>query len=133
MSFQKQLASFSAKTIAKTQNIIRYSAFDLFASVVYDTPVDKGVLRNNWFAQVGTPSVETTGRAAPVGKATADRIKAVINGAQLDDAVWLTNNMPYAVPIEFDGHSAKAAEGMVRINTVRWQAIVDANVRKFNK
>lgn len=133
MSFSNDLASFEAKTQENMIKVIRYSAFDLFSSIVFQTPVDKGVLRNNWYAEVNTPSAETTSKAAPVGTATVGRINDVLKKVDLEDIIYLTNNLPYSVPIEYDGHSAKAPDGMVRVNTARWQSIVEANVRKYNK
>lgn len=133
MSFSKDLQSFQAKTEQSMYKVIRYSAFDLFSSIVFQTPVDKGVLRNNWYAEIGNPSDAVTEKAAPVGDATVGRINDVLKRVKLEDIIYLTNNLPYSVPIEFDGHSAKAPEGMVRINTARWEEIVEANVRKYNK
>lgn len=133
MSFEGQLAAFAAKTEVKMKKVIRMSAFDLFSSIVLDTPVDKGVLRNNWFAAIDEPSLETTDHAAPVGSATISRINEVLKNVDLKDVIYLSNNLAYAIPIEFDGHSGKAADGMVRVNTVRWESIVSNNVRKYNK
>ena len=60
MSFGDDLGKFSAKTKSIGEQVLRQSAFDLFSSIVRQTPVDKGVLRNNWFATIGRPSTEAT-------------------------------------------------------------------------
>lgn len=130
MSFSSDLKRFHEKTIDKYIKVKRLSAFDLFAAIVLETPVDKGVLRNNWFAEIGTGSRETTDSRDPSGQETLTRIRGVLEGTDIARDIFFTNNLPYAVPIEFDGISGKAPEGMVRINALRWDKIVRANVRK---
>lgn len=130
MSFSRQLQEFRKKTLERYVRVKRLSAFDLFAAVVMETPVDKGVLRNNWFADIGNGSDETTEEGDKGGQGTIQRIKNVLDGVDLARDVFLTNNLPYAKPIEFDGHSGKAPEGMVRVNALRWDQIVKRNVRK---
>ena len=130
MSFSNDLQVFNKRTLKKAELVKRKSALDLFSAIVLETPVDKGVLRNNWFAAIGSPSAETTRHAAPSGNATVGRIKSAIANADLEQDILLTNNLPYAVPIEFDGHSQKARQGMVRVNTLRWDDIVAVNIRK---
>lgn len=133
MSFSRDIIFFTAKTVDKMNKVIRMSAYDLFSSIVLETPVDKGVLRNNWFASIGSRSTESTNFGAPTGAATNNRINEVLKNVKLDDLIYLSNNLAYALPIEFDGHSGKAPHGMVRVNTVRWETIVANNVRRFNK
>ncbi|CAM0069754.1 tail completion or Neck1 protein [Vibrio phage K251 g3] len=133
MSFGADLEKFAKKTMDKHVKVKRASSFDLFSAVILGTPVDKGVLRNNWFVQMGTPSSETTTYGAPVGTATINRTKMRLEATTGEDDITFVNNLPYGIPIEFDGYSGKAPAGMVRINTVRWDYIVALNVRKFNK
>lgn len=130
MSFSGDLDKFRIRTMAKFEKVKRLSAFDLFSAVVLATPVDKGVLRNNWFVANGTPSTEMTDTGA-FPAAVIARMRVEINRVTLDKDVILTNNLPYAIPIEFDGHSAQAPEGMVRVNTLRWDTMVKLNARRI--
>lgn len=133
MSFSSDLKKFRVKTMQKYTKVKRLSAFDLFSAIVLETPVDKGVLRNNWFASIKNPSAEMTEASDPSGSSTIRRIQNIVNGSDLLTDVFLTNNLPYAVPIEFDGISGKAPQGMVRVNTTRWDSIVRSNVRGVNR
>lgn len=130
MSFESDLKRFQKKTLEKYLKVQRLSAFDLFAAIVLETPVDKGVLRNNWFAEIGNPSAAKAESSDPSGSQAIGRIRVVLEGSDISRDIFLTNNLPYAVPIEFDGHSGKAPQGMVRVNTIRWDHIVRANTRK---
>lgn len=148
MSFSDDLLRFRRKTLEKYRTVKRLSAFDLFSAIVLETPVDKGVLRNNWFAAMGAGSTETTDSEDRSGNSTIQRIKQVLDGTDLSIDIFLTNNLPYAPVVEFGGYpnppeggkgltsggfSRKAPEGMVRINTLRWDQIVKNNVRLVNR
>lgn len=133
MSFSRDLQRFRERTMEKYSTVKRLSAFDLFSAIVLETPVDKGVLRNNWFASIGTGSTETTDTGDKSGASTVQKIRSILEGTDLVKDVFLTNNLPYAVPIEFDGISGKAPEGMVRVNVLRWNQIVRANARKVSR
>ena len=135
MSFSNDLGKFSAKTKGIGDKVLRQSAFDLFSSIVRQTPVDKGVLRNNWFATIGKPSTETTdetdgdsGRQEN-DKRVSDDIDKVLDAADWASTVYLTNNLDYSIPIEYDGRSAFARKGMVRVNVARWDDIVQNNIK----
>jgi len=132
MSFGRELAAFRQKTMEKYVKVKRMSAFDLFSAIVLETPVDKGTLRNNWFADIGRGSTETTSASDTSGTGTISRINSILNGSDLTNELFLTNNLPYANRIEFDGYSGKAPAGMVRVNTARWETIVNLNVRRVN-
>ena len=133
MSFARDLQRFRERTMEKYTKVKRLSAFDLFSAIVLETPVDKGILRNNWFASIATGSAETTDTGDKSGASTVQKIRSILEGTDLVKDVFLTNNLPYAVPIEFDGISGKAPEGMVRVNVLRWNQIVRANARKVSR
>lgn len=129
MSFGDDLGKFSAKTKSIGEQVLRQSAFDLFSSIVRQTPVDKGVLRNNWFATIGRPSTEATEDPDKSGAGTVAAIDDVVNTAEWSSTIYLTNNLDYVIPIEYDGWSAQAPQGMVRVNTARWDTIVKNNIK----
>lgn len=130
MSFTRDLKKFRKTSMDNYRDVKRLSAFDLFSSIVIATPVLKGVLRNNWFADIGRGSVKTTGEGDLSGQGTVNDIERVLQGTTLIKDTFLTNNLPYGPPIEFDGHSAQAPVGMVRVNTIRWDAIVSRHARE---
>lgn len=130
MSFTTDLSKFKKKAMQDYSKVRRTAAISLFSSVVMETPVDKGVLRNNWFASIGNVSSETTTEVDTQGNETIKRIENAIKGEKLTDPIFLTNNLPYAATIEYDGHSQQAPQGMVRINAARWDEIVKEAIKK---
>lgn len=129
MSFGNQVRQFTTSAIQTLNTTYRRATFDLTSAIILGTPVDKGVLRNNWFVTFEQPSNETTNSASTTGSEAIGRARQNLSDVNIRDVVYITNNLPYATPIEFEGHSAQAPQGMVRINTARWDLIVSNSTR----
>lgn len=142
MSFTSELRAFRNKSTAKVIKVKRLASFELFAAVIVATPVDKGVLRNNWFVQMSRGSTERTEDTDVSGQSTVDRTRARLVATNLREDIYFTNNLPYASVVEYgdyppngpkttsDGFSRKASKGMVRVNALRWDKIVKSVARK---
>ena len=64
-------------------------------------------------------------------KKTIQEAKSRMSALNLDDKVYLNNNIEYGIGIEYEGKSKrKAPAGMLRINVARWDQIVRAAVKK---
>lgn len=129
MSFGDELDAFRTTAQRNHIQIKRRAAFVLFSNVIFASPVDLGVFRNNWFASIGSASDETTTHPAPVGTATVNRVNDVLRDTNYLLDTFLTNNLPYAEPLE-NGLSAQAPDGIVRVQTLNWEAIVAEEARK---
>lgn len=128
MSFSFQISRFKEKALEKVERSRRQILFEVFRSVVLDTPVLEGTLRGNW--QLSTSpkldQLDTRSQAAVLSE-----IESVLNATRMGDTVYLTNNLPYAYPIEFYGWShTKAPRGMVRKNVMRVNRIAQAIARR---
>lgn len=130
MSFHRDLVKYRKKFGEKYLDILRGASFDLFSAIILSTPVDKGTLRANWFVSLGVDTMETTNAKDTTGSTTIKRAEVRLNPVSFTDTIFFVNNMPYAERIEFDGYSAKADLGMVRINTIRWNSIVKRVAKK---
>lgn len=131
MSFEQEMAAFREKTLKKVVKVKKMSAFELFGDIIYSTPVLDGYLRNNWFVTIGSGTTQTIDSPDKNGSGTIRRMEQTLNYTTLQADTYFTNNLPYAYPIEFDGHSAKAPEGMVRVNALNWDRIVARNAKKI--
>lgn len=130
MPFRREVGSWTKKALDQVDKTRRASAFELFRLIILSTPVDNGVLINNWRTQINRPNTDTRETQSAVG---ADSLReAQSNLGKLEDTVFFTNNLPYAHRIEFDGWSRyKAPQGMVRKNVVRWDEIVAAKAKEY--
>lgn len=134
MSFSSQVSAFKKKALENATRIGRQSAFDLYSAITISTPVDTGLLRNNWFITLDIPTSVISGNDDEGAYAgIAEEMRQKLEAFKFGTTIFITNNLPYATRIEFDGWSWRKPEGMVRINTIRWASIVSNNVRKFAK
>lgn len=125
MSFSMQLSNWTSKQMPRLQEERKEILMRLFRAVVMDTPVLEGTLRGNWQASSVSPITEQLG-TRDAAQVFAE-IEAVLSGARMVDDIYLRNNLPYAYPIEYYGHSSvKAPQGMVRKNVMRLSQIAEA-------
>ena len=114
--FAVDLKKFGEVTEDQATTIFRKIAIDLDSRIVLGTPVDQGRARGNWFPSLNSPSnaVDQNAFDKSGGKAIAD-LTSKASSAKLGDTLWMTNNLPYILPLE-NGSSKQAAEGMVDVN-----------------
>lgn len=112
--------------------ILRGVVIALFSAVIRDTPVDTGRLRSNWQVAMGLqPNLITTGdtdQNAPIRRVN-DTTQQFQKGH--DIAITLSNSMPYAYRIEYEGWSReKSPDGMLRRNVNRFKTLLAAQARR---
>ncbi|ARB06112.1 tail completion or Neck1 protein [Dinoroseobacter phage vB_DshS-R5C] len=114
--FAIDLKRFGKVTEEQATLIFQKIAIDLDTRVVLGTPVDSGRARGNWFPSVGSPSAQVDMNASDKsGSAATAAATSTVSGAKIGDVLWLTNNLPYILPLE-NGWSGQAPEGMVDLN-----------------
>lgn len=113
--FAIDLKRFGDVTRKEAETIFQKIAIDLDTRVVLGTPVDEGRARGNWFPSLNTPSSEVSDKVDPSGSLAIAAATSTAASSKLGDIIWLTNNLPYILPLE-NGHSGQAPEGMVDIN-----------------
>ncbi len=142
--FAVSVSNWTNKASGNCDQLLRAVTIALLNNIVVRTPVgnpdlwkgDKygfirppkgyvgGRLRANWQVTVGDPATGELPDIDPTGQTTIIRAQATINGVRCGPPIYIINNLPYAIPIEY-GHSQQAPEGMVRLAAVEFQQIVD--------
>ncbi len=129
MSFSSDLDAFAEKSLAVPQELRRAVGIKLFGAVIKSTPVEEGRLRGNWQITGGTAA---EGELARTTALSSNQIVSHVTQISEKKALIMTNNLPYAQRIEFDGWShTKAPAGMVRHNVSRFKKIVGEELRKL--
>jgi hypothetical protein len=119
MSFSSDVHRIAEKMGDTAENVASATFIELFSSVIKDTPVDSGRLQGNWQTTKNSPA---NGEVDRFGAASLIDVHTVIDKP---GTYYLTNNLPYAERVEFDGWShTKAPRGMVRINVKRLKQIL---------
>ena len=119
MSFSQRLNRWIEGSQREVFELNKAIMFRLLGAVIRDTPVLEGRLRSNWFPTKGSPSNETSEQIVDLNVKIAEIDNFIKSSIKPDEDfdVYLTNNLPYAARIEYDGYSKiKAPRGMVRIN-----------------
>jgi len=124
VSFEGDIKSFGLKLNGASDRMIKGVEIALFSDVIQDTPVDEGRLVGNWQVTFGQPSTGTVEGVDPGRSGTIGKMTTVVNSKKGGRVTWMTNNLPYAVPIEYGGSKGKAPQGMVRKNITRFAKLV---------
>ena len=125
-----QLRELNTKNMQMIEDVASASHIRLGTIIVQESPVDKGFLQNNWMS-----AYEAADRSAdrPANKGGADSIGQLIEKMQSYDLgkdFYFTSSLPYSFRIEYEGWSAQAPAGVVRVNAKHWPRIVK---EEFNK
>lgn len=115
-NFGLDLERFGEVTEEQATTIFQKIILELDKRVVLSTPVDTGRARGNWFPSIGAPSTQRMDDAEDEsGSQAISAIASIAGSARLGDVAWLTNNLPYILPLE-NGHSDQAPLGMIEMN-----------------
>lgn len=127
-----QWQQISANLKSHTLDVVRASVVKLGTQVVQDTPVDKGMLINNWLT--GVDNVDNTQRPPKAGGSDSiTELTQKINLLNYGVTIYFSNPMPYASRIEYEGYSQKAPAGMLRKNVINWPQILETAARQMKK
>lgn len=144
MTFTADISKFVAKTKKNANKVVQGVALDLFSKAVIRTPVGNsdlwnvkykpknyagGRLRNNWNTMIGRIDRSTTDKVDPSGAQAIRKMTAEVNIMNLGDAVFMTNNLPYALRVE-DGWSSQAPAGMVKATVSEFRRAVRKQAKK---
>ncbi|MCF5715166.1 hypothetical protein I9H06_16380 [Pseudomonas tremae] len=114
-----------AKPLTKTERTQNFNVNGLVAGQGYVG----GRFRGNWMFGIGAPDGTTTEEIDPSGSKSTARIANGVLEFHAGDVAYITNSLPYAIPLEF-GHSTQAPNGMVRVTLANFQKTVEDVVRK---
>lgn len=117
MQFNLDLQKFVPKARKEASNFVRLIALDLYSRITKRTPVDTGRARAGWAISVNAPS----DYVPPEGSGDVQMIESDISGFDLDQVIYIFNNVHYIVYLE-NGSSDQAPAGMVRISLAEIEA-----------
>ena len=145
MSFTVAIDKWANKAGKSFEETVRKTSIQLFEGILEGSPVDEGTFRNNWYVSGDIPSSEVSPNAK--GGTDAGAIaKMTTDVLSLPDftAITFTNNLPYSEVIEYGGYpnppksrtgntvggySKQAPQGVVRVNAVRFQNLIEEEAR----
>lgn len=141
MSFSLDVRNFVEKTKRNNETVMRQVSLKLFSAIIKASPVDTGRFRMNWQASGPTPAGGIkSGFDKTGGSAISNASNYVLKNSEWQEFT-LANNLPYANIIEYGGYpgdglnttggfSKQAPAGVVRVNVVRFQQLIDEEAAK---
>lgn len=141
-TFALDVRAFVEKTKKNNETVMRQVSLKLFSAIIKASPVDTGRFRMNWqAASGGNTAVGVKSGIDPSGSKAISQMSSVVTR----DPNWyeftLANNLPYANVIEYGGYpgdgpntvggfSKQAPQGVVRVNVLRFQQLIDEEAAK---
>lgn len=141
-TFALDVRAFVEKTKKNNETVMRQVSLKLFSAIIKASPVDTGRFRMNWqAASGGNTAVGVNNGVDPSGSKAIFQMTSVVTR----DPNWyeftLANNLPYANIIEYGGYpgdgpntiggfSKQAPQGVVRVNVLRFQQLIDEEAAK---
>jgi len=126
------LNKFAKLSMQKAEQVVQGSLLTVGGRVIKDTPVLDGFLINSWMSSWGAIDGNTRQSNKGGAESSTDLTQSLVD-IKLGKELFFTNSMPYASGIEFDGRSKNAENGMVRVNLLDWDQVVDKNIKRYNK
>ena len=109
--FAIDIQQFGEDAIHQVDVIRRKVSLDVFARVVEKTPVDSGRARGNWQTSVGVPITAPIERTDKPGGAVLSEAAHVVQASRVSDSVFLSNNVPYILVLEYGGYPQVVKKG----------------------
>lgn len=114
--FSIDLSKVIEKNNGKVETIVKKVALEIFNGIVLKTPVDTGHLAYNWQMAMSNPITSEIEGVDPTKQSVLGKGKSEIaKWTQSVKNIYITNNVPYAMKIEYYGSKVKAPQGMVRV------------------
>ncbi len=137
--FQADLKRFAEATKRNLNDTVRATVLELGTRIVKRSPVDTGRFRGNWQIAAGGPDVRTNEPfdKQPLGSApsseTFNRWQGEVQAATIGSTFYITNSLPYARRLEYEGWSKQAPSGMVRLTVVEYEQIIRKAIQGAKK
>ena len=129
MSFTLDVKAFCEKAKKNPETVMRSVSLKLFSAIIKASPVDTGRFRGNWQTTGVTPATGLIAGVDPTGNKAVNSAATFITNAPGWDTFTLTNNLPYAERLEY-GWSKQAPTGIVRVNVIRFQQLINEEAAK---
>jgi len=126
-SIGAQLRAIQKASIAKAERVVKETYFDIGNDVIIATPIDEGLALANW--NMAYDRIDPTLQS--IGRDSSSELTVFLNDFKIDDKTfYLTNSLPYAYRLE-NGWSEQAANGMVKVSTVRFNTLAQQKINKY--
>ena len=118
MGLADDLAKFAAKTKERVDDVHREVVIQVANSLITGSAVDTGRFRANWVPGINAVNTTTTDATDKTGAAALGAITSAI--PKPGGVFYITNSLPYARRLEYEGWSKQMPAGVVRVTALRF-------------
>lgn len=129
-SLEAQLREIAERRTGDIEDIASASMLRMGNRIIQGSPVDDGRFINNWMSAFNGIDYSTSRPENKAGTDSTAGLESKTSKVELNVDFYFTNSLPYAKRLEYEGWSAQASKGMVRINALHWDKIVQQEVNK---
>lgn len=130
MSFGIDVEKYADDTLSAVENTRRIFIGNLCIAIIDRTPVLSGHLKGNWQPSIGASETDEVPRSSKDGGYVKQLVLDVLAKLKGDETFYFSNNAPYVLVIEYEGHSSvKAPEGMVRVSLTEVGMLINQAIR----
>lgn len=116
-TFALDLDKAIEKAMDQAELVVRAISINLFKNVIMKSPVDTGRFRANWNCALVSPDYSVSNNTDKAGSGTVTKMTSKVLQHKLEDgSLFLTNNLPYAMRLEYGHSQEQAPHGMVRVS-----------------
>ena len=120
-SFNSAFSKLIKASEKKVEEVVKDVAVDLVVNLVVRSPVDSGRFRKNWNVAINEINYQTD---FEVQNIAVQRSVKVVENYRLGDTINITNSLPYAARLEYEGWSKQTPDGTVRVTLVDYPQIM---------
>jgi hypothetical protein len=130
VSFATDVGKFAVKAPKQAALVRKLFLKKLCFATIDRTPVRTGYLKGNWQPTIGAPAQSEVPRKSKEGGFPKKLVLSTLEKLNGDQSFFFTNRAPYAYRIEYEGYSAKAPRGMLRVSVAEARRFVRAAIRE---
>lgn len=130
MTLSKDLNKFAQLSMSKAEKVVQGSLLTVGGRMIKGSPVRDGFFRNSWMTSWGAIDGNTR-EEDKTGSGSTGNLSHTLTSVKLGTDLFFTNSMPYASKLEYDGHSKQAKNGVVRVNLLDWESVVEKNIKRY--
>jgi hypothetical protein len=124
--FRSDIKRFIAKSNSGLNNYAKAVVMGIDKSVVLKSPVDTGRFRANWNVGIGSIDSNTSEATDASGASAISRAQMELHSIKINgQTIYVTNSLPYAYRLEYEGWSSQSPQGMVRITLAELSGILN--------
>lgn len=128
--FSRKLNRIIEQRKATMFNAFRAALFRTGQQVITMSPVMSGRFKGNWLYSYDDPDTSTSNMVDLSGQERIGALNKTLSEIESHTVFYMTNSLPYAFRLEYEGWSKNVPDGMVRVSFQGFNAKLQEELRR---